>query len=264
MFDAHLHLRDQRILPYHARFVEDALNAGVTACIDCTARPEEWNVEIACGLEVTPAFGLHPWYASLAYPDWHEFLECALTAHPEALVGEIGVDGIRKVTDGGAAQRAVFTAQLEMAVRLRRPIVIHGARAWPQLFRHLEGWVERLPAILLHGVSFSADYLTHPLLRHNNVWMSVGCGLLALGAKTLPNLVQRIPRDRLLVETDAPDMFPIGGDPLVLGQFHTLYNQPGNLRCVIREVARLLGTTESEIAGLTEANARAFLATRGA
>lgn len=264
MFDAHLHLRDQRILPYHARFVEDALRAGVTACIDCASRPEEWNLEIHCDLEVIPSFGLHPWYALLAYPDWREFLTCALNAHPEALIGEIGLDGIRKVNDGGAAQRSVLNEQLEMAVHLRRPIVVHGARAWPQLFRHLEPWAERLPAILLHGVSFSAEYLHHPLLRHRNVWMSVGCGLLALGAKILPNLVQEMPLDRMVVETDAPDMFPIGGDPLVLGQFHALYNQPGNLRCVIRAIARLRGMPEQEVAELTEANTRAFLATRGA
>ncbi len=264
MFDAHLHLRDARIVPYHPRFVRDALAHGVTACIDCAVRPEEWNVEVRCALDVTPAFGLHPWHVATAYPDWPAFLECALRADPAALVGEIGLDALRKPHDGGAAQRAALRAQLALAARLRRPVVLHGAHAWGALLRELEPWAGRLPAILLHGVAFAPDLLAHPLLRRPNVWFSVGGALLNPAARTLPRLAAVLPLGRLLVETDAPDQLPIGGEPLVLGQYRALLNTPANLALTLRALARLRGVPFAELAALTEANARAFLAARTA
>lgn len=262
MFDAHLHLRDARILPYHRRFVKDAVEAGVTACLDCASRPEEWDAEVRCALEVTTAYGLHPWQASLACPDWEAFLTCALSRDAAAPVGEIGLDGIRKVFDGGAAQRSALRTQLALAARLGRPVVLHGARAWGALLREVEPWADRIPAWMLHGVSFPCDLLAHPFMRRRNVWFGVGGGLLARGAQTLPRLAQALPLDRLLVETDAPDMFPRGGEPLVLGQWHALLNQPGNLRLVLEALARLRGIPFGELGAITDANARAFLAAR--
>ena len=260
MFDAHLHLRDPRILPYHYRYVREAMAAGVTACIDCATRPEEWASEVACALDVTPAYGLHPWFASLAVPDWLELLTCVLTAEPNALVGEIGLDGIRRVEDGGMDQRRVLQAQLELASRLGRPVVLHGARMWAPLFQFLEPWAKRIPAWMLHGVSFPVEMLNAPFFRAGNVWFGIGGGLLSSGAKHLPALVSALPEDRLLVETDSPDRFPVGGEPLVLGQYHALYNQPANLTNVLHALSRLRAVPFDDLCALTERNARAFIA----
>ena len=262
MFDSHLHLRDPRIIPYHARFVKEAIDLGVTGCIDCATRPEDWNAEVRCALDVTTAFGLHPWSVATACPDWADFLECALRAAPGALVGEIGLDGIRKTLDGGAAQRDALALQLALAARLGRPVVLHGARAWGALLHALEPWANKLPAILLHGVSFSPDLLRHPILSRPNVWFSVGGALLSPAAQTLPRLAAAIPLDRLLVETDSPDMLPIGGEPLVLGQYRALLNSPANLPLILRALARIRAIPFDELAGITAANAHALLATR--
>ncbi len=260
MVDAHLHLRDTRIIPYHARFVKEALDCGVTECIDCAVTPEQWACEVSCSLNVTTAYGLHPWYASVAPPDWLERLTCCLRTDSHALVGEIGLDGIRKVPDGGAMQRQILSEQLALAVRFGRPVVLHGARAWAPLLRFLQPWVTRLPAILLHGVSFSEELLNHPTLRAENIWYSVGSALLTPGAKTIPALAKALPLDRLLVETDAPDMFPHGGDPLVLGQFHTILNHPANLPLTLQQIAMLRAIPFPELAELTTHNAHTFLA----
>ena len=262
LFDAHLHLRDPRILPFHARYVKDALDAGVTACIDCATRPEEWAMEVNSSLAATTAYGLHPWYTSVSVPNWLECLECALTADPNAPVGEIGLDGIRRVHDGGSAQRAALAAQLELAARLGRPVILHGARVWPFLFRFLEPWATRICAWQLHGVSFSRELLAHPFFKQANVWFSVGGGVLKPAARLLPELLPCLPLNRLLVETDSPDRFPLGGDPLVLGQHQLLYNQPGNLRCILRAISSRRAIPFNELAELTTQNAHDFLAAR--
>ena len=188
---------------------------------------------------------------------------CALRAAPGALVGEIGLDGIRKTLDGGAAQRDALALQLALAARLGRPVVLHGARAWGALLHALEPWADKLPAILLHGVSFSPDLLRHPILSRPNVWFSVGGALLSPAAQTLPRLAAAIPLDRLLVETDSPDMLPVGGEPLVLGQYRALLNSPANLPLILRALSRIRAIPFDELAGITAANAQTLLSTRG-
>ena len=262
LFDAHLHLRDARILPFHARYVKDALDAGVTACIDCATRPEEWAMEVSSSLAATTAYGLHPWYASVSVPNWLERLECVLASDPNAPVGEIGLDGIRRVHDGGTAQRAALFVQLDLAARLGRPVILHGARVWPLLLRLLEPWADRICAWQLHGVNFSHELLALPFFKRANAWFSVGGGLLKPAARLLPELLPHLPLNRLLIETDSPDRFPIGGDPLVLGQHQLLYNQPGNLPCILRAAAALRALPVDELAEQTAQNARDFLAAR--
>ncbi len=259
MIDAHLHLRDKRIRAVHARFVKEALDAGVEGCISCTASPDEWFVETHCSWEVYNAYGVHPWYVGVLPPGWQERLTACLEANSKALVGEIGLDGIRRVTDGGAQQRQILEAQLALAVRFQRPVVLHGARMWVPLLKLLEPYLTKLPAVLLHGVSFSADLLTMPLFKASNLYFSIGGAICSPTAKTLPALAQALPLDRLLIETDAPDMLPYGGDPLILGQEHSLLNSPANLSHICATLAHLRGLPSAELAAITTANTRAFL-----
>ncbi len=260
MIDAHLHLRDKRIRACHARFVKEALDAGVEACISCTSSPEEWFIEMQCSWEVTHAYGVHPWYVGILPPGWQERLIACLEADPKALVGEIGLDGIRRVHDGGALQRQIFEAQLALAVRYRRAVVLHGTRMWIPLLKILEPYLSKLPAVLLHGANFSPELLAMPILKSSNVWFSVGGGLCSPTAKTLPALAHALPEDRLLIESDAPDMLPHGGDPFILGQEYTSLNSPANLLCVAQRLATVRGLPLDELCALTTANARAFLA----
>ncbi|MEG1479957.1 MAG: TatD family hydrolase [Kiritimatiellia bacterium] len=262
MFDAHLHLRDARIIPYHERFVKEAIEAGVTAAISCASRPEEWCLQVDCAMEIYNAYGVHPWFAGVLIPDWKAYLSAILDRDEQALIGEIGIDGIRSVSDGGAMQRALLSEQLDLARHYQRPVILHGARAWSFLFQAIETKISHLPALMLHGASFAVEMLQMPIFKHQNIWFSVGNSLLSSKAESFSTFIQALPLNRLLIETDAPDMFPRGGEPLVLGQPHALYNHPGNLHYVLEAIARLRAIPVEELAQITEANARAFIAAR--
>ena len=58
-------------------------------------------------------------------------------------------------------------------------------------------------------------------------------------------------------------MLPIGGEPLVLGQYRALLNSPANLPLILRALARIRGIPFAELADLTAANAQTLLSTRG-
>ena len=122
-------------------------------------------------------FGVHPWETlgefeveSLKLKVGEE-LRSKLLANPKAGVGEIGLDRL-KVRDIPPLMREVFESQLALALELRRPVVLHGAKCWGEIVE-LNGFISVGPAVLNdHAVNYR-------------------------------ELVKKIPLDRLLVETDA-------------------------------------------------------------
>ncbi len=261
MFDAHLHLRDPRLRPHLESLVRRAQAAGVTGWIDCASAPEQWDAPPEGLPESHTAYGLHPWFVEQAPADWLGQLRRHLIAHPRALVGEVGLDGLRAPRDGRQAQRDALVAQLELAETLRRPVILHGAKRWGALFDLLEPWARRLPALLLHRITCSPELLRHPLWKATNLWCSVGAEIANAPSARLRELLLALPRDRLLVETDSPDGLPREGEALAVEDNGRGLNQPSNLAHILQALATILDLPCAEVAALTEQNAAAFLAT---
>ncbi len=257
MFDAHAHLQDARLAAVLDDVVRRAEALSGVCC--CGTSPEDWAAleRLAGGVlpfALVPAFGVHPWWAGGLPAEWVGQLEDALARHPGAAVGEVGLDGVRD-TVPAAAQEAVLTAQLELAARLGRPVVLHGARAWERLAEVLAPFSGRLPAFVLHGFGGSSEALRRLLALGGRVsFAGTVCAPRAARARAA---AAAVPEDRLLVETDSPDLFPVGGLPaggaLAAG---APLNQPANLSLVLEEVARLRACPAEALADLTERNAR--------
>ncbi len=229
----------------------DAAEPGFSAAI----RGEDTHT---CDLPViVPAFGVHPWYAADLPHDWEGDLEARLLAHPAALVGECGLDGIRADTPP-ELQRAVLQRHLACAAACGRPVVLHGARAWGALLETVRPFVGRLPALIAHSFGGS-----HDILR---AWLGLG-GFVSFSGTLCNPAASRVraaaaatPSDRLLIETDCPDLFPQGGlpcpgcpvptDPADKGP-----NHPANLTVVLAALAALRKMPADELAALTHANA---------
>ncbi len=258
-FDAHLHLRDSRLLPFRDAFLNLMVDTGLRACIDCVSLLDQEDVPPPThpALEIITAYGIHPWDAHRATQEDLARLEALLQQAPAALVGEIGLDGIRPISsDVRACQQAFFRDQLHLAQSYQRAVVLHGAKTWQPLFDFLLNEGGRLPALLLHGVNFAPELLQHPFFKQgNDVWFSLGCLLAHPHAKTLQRLLPHLPLHRILLESDAPD----GG--LRDGcSFHG-YNHPGNLRRSLCALAQARGLTSEALLLQLEANASTFLNT---
>lgn len=144
--------------------------------------------------------GVHPWAVEAAYA------EAQVTRMSEELerdirmgVGEIGLDRLRtkSVTP---AQRLLFTAQLEIAADLHRPVVLHGARCWGEVVDVVKPFAGSIPSFLFHGFSRSGGLI--PEIIALNGFMSVGKAILNDHAVNYRKLISGLPQDRLLVETD--------------------------------------------------------------
>ena len=175
----------------------------------CATEPGDWDdVEALAATEggVVPAFGVHPWYLPEGHTsaNWLPELEERLLRWPGAWVGEIGLD--RSAGPALELQEAAFAPQLELAGRLGRVCTLHCRRTWDRLNWYLARRKHREVPVVLH--SFSASLPVARQLLELNAWFSFSGALTRSRNARLPEVFKALPRDRVLLETDAPDLLP--------------------------------------------------------
>jgi len=250
LFDAHNHIQDERIFSDLEGLMRRAEEAGIVAMGVKGCFESDWPrvVEIMEYYEgIHPSFGLHPWFIADRTATWFETLEHMLKKYPHAGVGEIGIDHAIEDYDP-ADQEAVFLAQMELARRLGRPVSIHCRSAWGRLIELLDQFGEVPRGMLIHCFGGSAEVATELVKRGGYISFS--------GSITRPNnrkagpAIRAVPAERILIETDAPDITPHGAD--------TELNEPAHLRFVLGKAAELRGMAQAELAELTFQNAIRF------
>lgn len=186
-------------------------------------------------------FGFHPWRVD-ELGDVPEFfgLESLLERLTDAGVGEIGLDRLRSKTIS-FAQRTSFDAQLDVAARLARPVVLHGAKCWGEVVAACRPYKGHVPAFLFHGFSRSAGLL--PDIRALNGFVGVGAAVLNDHAVNYRDFVKSLPAETLLVETDADPAAPDAPD----------------LAAIYAKVAELRGTDVEGLCETVTANALRFV-----
>jgi len=261
VFDAHTHLQDARLSGVLDEVIRQAARAGVTGVCCCGTAPDDWEAtrRLACAplpFIVVPAFGVHPWYVRDLEARWLETLEACLDKAPVAAIGEIGLDGILEDVPI-ELQEKVFVRQLELAERMRRPVVLHGARVWGRLVEVLKPYAHRLPGFIAHGFSGSSEILKQIL--NMGGYVSFAGSVCNPKAEKIRSAAREIPDSQILIETDTPDIFPNGGRPAATGADGKPLNQPANLVRVLHEIAALRRTTPEALSDLTGSNARRVL-----
>jgi len=229
---------------------------GIRHCVVNATCEEDWPAVEALALAdpdfVSPAFGIHPWKAHTATNDWCERLANLLENHPQASIGECGLDGWVS-SPSIEIQRPVFEAQLELAREMQRPVTIHCLKAWAPLF---EAFAQSPPPprFLMHSFGGSLEVARRLLPLGANFSFS-GYFLHRRKAKVL-EVFRQLPRDRILLETDAPDM--LLPPDIALHHLPGHLNHPANLPAIGRHLAAALGMPPDELAHLTRTNATAL------
>lgn len=208
LIDAHNHLHDARLVPYRAAIFAELARLGVTRAVVNGTRESDWPAVAELAREkawVLPSFGLHPWQVAGRSANWLVGLREHLDAHADAAIGEIGLD--RWITGHDPAeQHTVFTAQLALAAERNLPATLHCVRAWGPLWEIIR--TQPVPAcgFLLHAYSGSAEMVPGFLKR--GAYFSFNAYFLHERKVAARAIFARLPADRVLVETDAPDLAP--------------------------------------------------------
>jgi TatD DNase family protein len=160
------------------------------------------------------------------------------------------------------AQEAAFRAQLALAVELDRPLTIHCVHAIGPLMDILRATALPRRGFLLHSWNGPVELV--PELARLGAYFSFSAHHFPeRKAHLRDQFAAAIPRERILVETDAPALCPAPEY-----RVHALppsaegveQNHPSNLRRNLTELARTMGVTSEQAAALTGANfARLFL-----
>lgn len=201
MKDAHLHLTDKRINA--EKVIASAKLKGVDGFLSCSAKPDEWQELKALTKshpEVVGFFGVHPWYVNDISSSWQDELESLLKENPKAGVGEIGLDKAKPDYD---KQKKVFIRQLALAVKYRRVTTIHSVKAHEDLLTILKQYKKSLPPLVLHSYSAPLSFIKP--LEELGCYFSISPFILKKSEKAAAEILLSIPKDRLLIETDAPD-----------------------------------------------------------
>jgi len=151
--------------------------------------------------------GIHPHEAQHATEE--HFAELATVAqHPRIVaIGEIGLDYHYDHSPRDIQQR-VFVRQLEIAAAARLPVVIHCREAWEDCLRILEEhWKRTALGGILH--CFSGSFEDAQRGMDIGFYVSFAGNITFPKAANLRDVAAKIPRDRLLIETDCPFLAPV-------------------------------------------------------
>lgn len=260
LFDAHNHIQDERLLGDRGEMVRASIDVGVAAMVVNATSEADWDaVErlAASHPEVVPSFGVHPWHIAGLAAGWQERLVKRLRRRPSA-VGEIGIDHFREGLDRGLQER-VFLEQLQIAVEERLPVSIHGLRAWGRLYDLLRAARTPAEGFLLHSYGGPSEMVGG--FADLGAYFSFSGAFLRPGRESRTAVFRGIPRDRLLVETDAPyQALPLELDPCRAsrGLASGALNHPATIGVTYCGLARVLGINAEELAGQAERNFRAL------
>ena len=203
VIDCHAHLADERVLPRLKEVLERSRQNGLRGVLANAARLCEFgSVAGMAAPDVKIAFGIHPFWPE-EWPKARIALEEALKAHPTAAVGEIGLD-FYDGRDNQSAQETAFAEQLSMALEYGRAVCLHNRKACQEFF----GILTTLGVSSLRGYmhNFTGSREIAVKLLDLGLHISFAAPFAYPEAHRLREVSAFIPAERLLTETDCPDL----------------------------------------------------------
>ena len=240
--DTHIHVLAPEWQGCPQQRIEKAAECGIDLLLQPGVRSADWADLLELTGEASSVYaapGLHPvcaaeWTAVVA----ERLRELCQTSKVVA-IGEIGLDALLDV-DQQVQQRA-FRGQLAIALEFDLPVLIHCRKKTAEVLGIIrEARAEKAGGIW-HG--FSGSLETAQQIIDCGFLIGIGPVLLRENARKLPATLKALPADKLVLETDAPDM--AAGPEVLLG--------------VATALGVLRGWTLAETARITTANARRIL-----
>jgi TatD DNase family protein len=260
LIDIHNHIQDPSFKTDLLAALARAQRAGVNMMVCNGTCESDWKTVAELGRNyppIIPCFGLHPWNSKEHTKNWIKKLEKYLTENPNSAMGEIGLDNWIEGADPDE-QEKVLLEQLELAKKVNRPIMIHCVQAWGKMLEILKLQAP-LPPMLLHAYSGSAE-MVNELAGLGAYFSFAGSALRKKHIRTQETL-KLIPVERLLIETDCPDIMP--PNEYIIheseGKDGKPRNEPANLKGILTGVAQIRGEQEDVLAQAIWANAQRFL-----
>ncbi len=188
------------------------------------------------------ALGIHPSEAKEAKDeDFEEIIKLAADKKIVA-IGECGLDHYwdKSFVE---EQKKVFAKQIEIAIALKKPLIVHDREAHHDTFEMLKD-VKDIP-VIMHCFSGSWEFAKECIKK--GFYIALGGVVTFKNAKKVHEIAKNIPLEHLLLETDAPYLTP---EP-----FRGKRNEPAYVKLAAEKIAQIRGCSIEEIAQATTKNA---------
>lgn len=253
LIDSHCHLNHDYSPKTVDDLVREARDAGVRALI--TIGVDQASLGIVQELSarypgvVYHTVGIHPHEAATIRDEDLARMEQA-AHHPGCrAIGEIGLD-YHYDHSPRETQRTRLRDQLELALRVRQPVVIHSREAETDLLPALEDYAAKVPSTMSPGIihCFSGSRAFGQACLDLGFYISFSGILTFRNADELRAAAREFPLERLLVETDSPYLAPV--------PHRGKKCEPSMVRLTAIKLAEVRGLSLTEIGRITSANAR--------
>ena len=256
LIDTHCHVYDEAFREDLPQVMERARQAGLELLLLPAVNPETLDDLLrVCSTWpdlCRPMIGLHP--EDLA-ADYHSKLaglkalldsdRAAGGAHRYIGIGETGLDLYWDKTRL-KEQIDSFCIQIEWALEYDLPIVIHSRDSFEQLYDVLSRYRDTSLKGIFHCFSGS-EAQAAALMEFGGFMFGIG-GVLTYKKSALPSVLQHIPMDRVVLETDCPYLPPV--------PFRGKRNEPSYIVHTAAVMAQAYGCSVEQVADATNLNAR--------
>lgn len=206
IFDTHSHYDDPKFCGRAEELIDSLFKAGLSGAVHAATDP----VSCRFGLEMSQKFdrfytsvGIHPEYASnFSEADIPGLRSLAVSSKKVVAIGEIGLDyhyeGFNR-----DAQISLFREQIKLANELSLPVIVHCRDA-------VGDCIEILRSLRPHGIMhcFSGSWETAKEILSLGMYLGFTGVITFKNSKKARETVEKMPLERLLLETDCPYMAP--------------------------------------------------------
>lgn len=245
-----------KLIDSHAHLNNEAFDEDRKELFDRIKENMDFVVNIGYDLESSEI--------SVEYANKYDFIYATIGFHPDEIggynevaekkleelaknkkvvaIGEIGLD-YHWMTFPKEKQQEIFRRQLELAKKLNKPVVIHSREAMEDTLKILREYPEIKG--IFHCYPGSVESAKEVIDRF---YLGIGGVLTFKNAKKLVEVVENIPLDRLILETDCPYMAPT--------PFRGKRNEPMYVEYVAKKIAEIKNISYEEVVKATNENTK--------
>lgn len=250
IFETHAHYDDEKFDADRQEVLNDLKNhnVGIVVNVGADIKGSRKSIELAKEFPfVYAAVGVHPTecaYMTIEDIDW---LKNAFDYDKTVALGEIGLDYYWDDVDR-EVQKQWFRRQLDLAVQLGVPVIIHSRDAAADTLSIIKEYSDKIKKMVIHCFSYEKEMAK--IYLDMGYYIGVGGVVTFKNARKLCEVVEMTPLKRILLETDSPYLAPVPN--------RGKRNDSRNLKYVIEKISQIKGVGEEEIVRVTCQNAMEF------
>lgn len=248
IFDTHAHYDDEAFDEDREELLSGLFNHGIEAVTNVGASIKSSKSTLALAEKyphVYGAIGVHPNETAELDEDSINWLKSQSSHEKIVAIGEIGLDYYWDEPER-ETQKIWFIRQLDLAKQVKLPVIIHSRDAAKDTLDIMKAEGGRDTGGVIHCFSYGKEIAREYL--NMGYYLGIGGVITFKNAKKLKEVVEYMPMEQLVLETDCPYLAPSPN--------RGKRNSSLNLPYVVQEISAIKGISEEEVIEITSRNAK--------